>query len=155
MLKGATAKLFKAPLGLLLGAILLFNINIEGASEIENSISQISKASQYLDGVKVFRGSGSSMLPHYSEESLLLVKEIAFSSIQKGMIIVYEDAQGDWVGHKVIKKNSNTLLTKGSNNKNVDPLPVTIDSIKGVVVGNFNLGNLNTTDLPVVIGKKY
>ncbi len=108
-------------------------------------------------GWSVMKAAGDSMNPHFGDSSLLLVDQVSFERLQSGMIVVYRDAQGDLVGHRLIEKTANGWVARAANSTKNDPVCVTAQNFVGVVFGalHYSPETAGSADLPVVYGKRY
>ena len=109
------------------------------------------------------RGSGSSMLPYYGENSVLIVETASYNNLQLGMSVVYRDSNGDLVGHLLQGKSGDDWYARGFNNKKQDPQLITernyVGVIFGILSGNSSgeraNGYSSNAKYPIVNGKKY
>jgi hypothetical protein len=107
-------------------------------------------------GWTLYRGAGDSMLPHYGENSLMLVAPATVAGLRPGMLAVYRDAAGDLVGHMVTAASTVAANTRGVNAGRTDPEAIVADNLVGVIVGIFHTRADGTAaELPVVIGKRF
>jgi len=112
-------------------------------------------------GWKVFISEGESMLPQISHGTLLLAAESDFDKLTPGMLVIYRDASGDLVSHRLIQLTDAGWVVKGLNNDRADPGLVTRSNLQGVVFGmmNYQAGTENLASLdartPVAYAKKY
>jgi hypothetical protein len=114
-------------------------------------------------GWKVYVSQGESMLPQIDHNSLLLVAKTDFDKLSPGMLVVYRDASGDLVSHRLISRTNDGWVAKGLNNYRQDPGLVTRDNLQGVVFGTMkyaagsdNLATASTANRPAVaFAKKY
>jgi signal peptidase I len=112
---------------------------------------------------EVLAVQGSSMEPQFGDSSLLLVGAATFDDLRPGMVVVYRDATGDWVAHRLIQRTADGWVAKGYNNANNDPGLVTAKNLRGVVFGLVHyqtnaasLAQLPSADRPTVAyAKKY
>lgn len=106
---------------------------------------------------QAFQAVGDSMLPHYSDHSVLLLSPVRFDQIENGMMIAYVDQDGDLVGHLVVSVDSHTVTTRGANNERSDPMEVSPSQIVGQVFGVLHgkAGTRCHSELPVIVGKRY
>ncbi|MDF2679298.1 MAG: family signal peptidase [Brevibacillus sp.] len=74
-----------------------------------------------------------SMSPTFDTGSIVAVKQIPYSEIQKGDIVTFEDMEKRTVTHRVIDIVDGNLVTKGDANDGKDTDPVTADRVKGKV----------------------
>jgi len=86
-------------------------------------------------GWTVYVSSGESMLPQIDHNSLLLVDKADFDKLTAGMLVVYRDASGDLVSHRLIQHTNDGWVAKGLNNTQEDPGLVTRQNLQGVVFG--------------------
>jgi hypothetical protein len=115
------------------------------------------------NGWKVYVSQGDSMLPQISHNSLLMVDRADFDKLTVGMLVIYRDAAGDLVSHRLIQHTSEGWVAKGLNNTKKDPGLVTRDNLQGVVFGmmRYQAGSekiavSDATKLPsVAYAKKY
>jgi signal peptidase I len=112
-------------------------------------------------GWKVFVSQGESMLPQISHGTLLLAAESDFDKLTPGMLVIYRDASGDLVSHRLIQLTDAGWVVKGINNDRADPGLVTRSNLQGVVFGmmNYQAGTENLASLdaktPIAYAKKY
>ena len=129
-----------------------------------NVLADARKVAELNSGWKIFKVQGQSMEPHFGGNSLLLAAHTEFKDLRTGMLVVYKDATGDLVAHRIIESTAQGWIAKGFNNDKVDPNLVTGDNLQGVVFGIFNYksgtdNNFAQTDtqnnLPVAFAKTY
>ncbi len=107
----------------------------------------------------VMRCSGISMNPLFGPSSILLVNESNGLSVKEGMVVIYEDEEGDLVSHRIVKLTENRFLTQGLNNHLPDSRLITREDIIGVVFGVFytkgltRFENAGSEDLSIALGK--
>jgi len=114
-------------------------------------------------GWKVFMVKGQSMEPHFGKNSMLLIDKCDFSDLRVGMMVIYQDAAGDFVAHRLVERTGTGWVAKGQNNEKNDPTLVTLDNFQGVVFGivHYKEGTdqLATIDPaskpPVALAKTY
>lgn len=110
---------------------------------------------------EVMIGAGKSMAPHYGEGSVLVVDRMPFEQLRPGMMVVFQDRDGDWVGHWLVSRDESGWRTQGANNGSMDPDTLTPERYRGVIFGVLNAsdpgpGARNVAaqaGLPVVLGK--
>jgi hypothetical protein len=115
------------------------------------------------EGWKVYMSHGDSMGVEFNGSSLLIADRADFSSLKPGMLVIYRDASGDLVSHRLISQTAQGWVIKGLNNDKVDPGLVTADNLVGVVFGivNYQAGSddlttVAATDRPAIAyAKKY
>lgn len=74
-----------------------------------------------------------SMSPTFDTGSIVAIKPISFSDIQKGDIITFKNTDGLIVTHRVQEITGNELVTKGDANNAKDNETVTADRVMGRV----------------------
>ena len=84
-----------------------------------------------------------SMMPKYEIGSInLVLKVMPFEKLETGDVIEYEYDK-KYITHRIVKKDGNTLICKGDNNKKIDPVEITKDRYNGKVVFNVKyIGSL-------------
>lgn len=75
---------------------------------------------------------GASMLPYLKEGNRVWLQLVKENQLEAGDLVAFEFNQVIFT-HRVIKKGSNLLLTKGDNSIFPDP-PITIDQVLGKVI---------------------
>jgi signal peptidase I len=78
---------------------------------------------------------GESMEPQINNNTLLLLASATYAELRPGMTVVYRDASGDLVAHRVIEQTPDGWVSKGLNNGSVDPQKVTAQNLQGIVFG--------------------
>lgn len=121
---------------------------------LDKAVAEASALAAKTPGWKAMLGDGSSMKPHYGRGDVLLVKSTRLDRVQKGMMVVFRDSEGDLVGHTVVAKTPDGLQVRGVNNAANDLDLVTPANYEGVIVGVLHTnGRGDTRSLPVVLGK--
>ena len=82
-------------------------------------------------------GSGASMEPLYTENTVLVINPIDFSDLSAGMIVAYRSDKGEQTVHRLAYKSGNSWIAVGINNATYDPTPVTAENLIGVVYAVF------------------
>lgn len=83
-------------------------------------------------------GIGHSMEPLYAPGTAVVVKQIAYDDIKKGMTLVYRKANGGLVAHSVIDEDSRGYVVQGVNNDEADAVSVNEKNIVGVIVAAYS-----------------
>lgn len=83
-------------------------------------------------------GIGHSMEPLYAPGTAVVVKEIAYDDIKKGMTLVYRKANGGLVAHSVIDEDRRGYVVQGVNNDEPDTVSVNEKNIVGVIVAAYS-----------------
>lgn len=110
----------------------------------------------------VYMVKGESMEPLFGSNSVLVVDHSDFSLLRPGMMVVYKDAAGDFVAHRLIEHTANGWTVMGQNNEKQDPGLVTSDNFHGVVFcmlhykeGTDKLAANLTSQTQVAFAKRY
>jgi len=114
-------------------------------------------------GWKVFMIKGDSMEPHFGKNSMVVVDKSSFDSLKPGMMVVYQDASGDFVAHRLIEHTNAGWVIKGQNNDRMDPGLVTPGNYQGVIFavltykeGTDQLASVDpAVKPPVALAKRY
>lgn len=82
-------------------------------------------------------GVGRSMEPLYATNTAVVVQEINYDDIKKGMTVVYMKSNGHRVAHSVVDETRGGFIVQGVNNDEEDAELVTPDNFIGVVTQAF------------------
>jgi signal peptidase I len=82
-------------------------------------------------------GIGRSMEPLYATNTAVVVQEIKYDDIKKGMTVVYVKSNGRRVAHSVVGETRGGFLVQGVNNHQEDAELVTADNFIGVITEAF------------------
>jgi hypothetical protein len=82
-------------------------------------------------------GSGTSMLPVYGEDTVLVVVKIDFAELRPGMQVAYMTQRGSRVVHVLVGQEAGGWRVKGLNNEAEDRERVTPYNLVGVVYASF------------------
>ncbi len=85
-------------------------------------------------------GAGTSMLPVYGDNTMLVISAVPYDSLRAGMTVAYRNRRGFEVVHKLIEKTSRGWNVEGLNNDEEDPELVTPQNLIGVVYATLNYG---------------
>ena len=130
---------------------------------LDQALSDAQKVAEMNPNWRVMRCTGNSMEPYFGVNSLLLVQSVNFEDLQKGMIVIYRDHEGQLIGHKVATVAPDRVIAQGENNWVRDPEPIVRDNLIGVVFATLhssgecgNPGARQAVDtLPLVYGKNF
>ncbi|HZP58916.1 MAG TPA: S24/S26 family peptidase [Opitutaceae bacterium] len=86
-------------------------------------------------------GAGTSMLPIYGDNTMLVISAVPYDSLQTGMTVAYHNRRGVEVVHKLVEKLSHGWRVEGLNNDEEDPELVTPQNLIGVVYATLNYGD--------------
>ena len=92
------------------------------------------RAAALLPAAQAFWGIGRSMEPLYATNTAVIVQEIKYDDIKKGMTVVYLKSTGVRVAHSVVGETRGGFLVQGVNNDEEDAELVTAENFIGVVV---------------------
>lgn len=93
----------------------------------------------------VFEAEGTSMYPHYGSNALVVVEKIPYSELEPGMLAVYVDREGDYVGHILLEKTPKGFTIQGYNNPVTDPELVTPSNLVGILFATFHYASYTRT----------
>ncbi len=82
-------------------------------------------------------GSGTSMLPVYGENTVLVITKIDYAALQRGMQVVYVSGSGVRVLHVLVEQVARGWRVQGLNNEAEDNELVTPSNLIGVVYASF------------------
>ena len=94
-------------------------------------------AASQLMNAQAFWGIGRSMEPLYASNTAVIVQEIKYDDIKKGMTVVYLKSTGVRVCHSVVGETRGGFLVQGVNNDEEDAELVTEANFIGVIVQAF------------------
>lgn len=143
--------------------LLLGYTNLE-ASEIPSPIpfQKALSDAQHIASMNpnwiLMEAEGNSMNPHYSSNDLIIIEKSDFDDLRPGMVVVYKDKEGDYVGHIILEKTPEGFIAQGFNNSNKDPQLVTKDNYIGTLFATFHYASHTRTafsQFPIVYGKTY
>lgn len=86
-----------------------------------------------LPNAQALWGIGTSMEPLYATNTAVVVQEIKYDDIKKGMTVVYVKSNGRRVAHSVVGETRGGFLVQGVNNDEEDAELVTPDNFIGVI----------------------
>ena len=91
-------------------------------------------AAAQLGNAQAFWGIGRSMEPLYTSNTAIIVQEIKYDNIKKGMTVVYLKSTGVRVCHSVVGETRGGFLVQGVNNDEEDAELVTEKNFIGVII---------------------
>jgi hypothetical protein len=91
-----------------------------------------------MPGAQTFWGVGGSMEPLFAPKTAIIVQQVAFSDLKKGMTVVYVDRRGCMIAHALTGDLPNGWVAQGINNDMEDPDLVTPANLVGVIVQAFS-----------------
>lgn len=155
-----------------LATLLLLGIAAASIAEASRAIAPIAYGKALFDAEQVSALNsewtvmgvrGRSMEPYFGENSVLVVGPAEIAVVRPGMIVIFEDGEGDLVSHKVMEVTEEGLRTMGYRNLRPDPELVTARNLRGVVIAAFHSrggpqGEVYASNgrlLPTVYGKRY
>ena len=78
-----------------------------------------------------------SMLPTLDEGSIVTIEKVAWDKLKKGDIIVYRNAAGQAVIHRLFERHDDRWFVLGDNNASVDRETMSADNLLGRVCAIF------------------
>ena len=90
-----------------------------------------------LPGAHALWGIGRSMEPLYATNTAVVVQEIDYDDLKKGMTVVYVKSNGRRVAHSIVGETRGGFLVQGVNNDEEDAELVTADNFIGVITQAF------------------
>ncbi len=99
---------------------------------------KLAEAEAAKSGATALWGIGSSMEPIYAPNTAIVVKEMAYNDIKKGMTVVYRKTNGRYVAHSVIGEDRNGYIVQGVNNAEADTVSVNERNIVGVITAAYS-----------------
>lgn len=100
------------------------------------------------DGRSAAAGAGTSMLPIYGDNTMLVINAVPYDSLKPGMIVAYRNSFGFEVVHKLIGKQTHGWRVEGLNNEEADRELVTPENLVGVVYATINYDADEDDDSP-------
>lgn len=88
-------------------------------------------------GAWVTRIEGTSMLPFFGPDCILVVKPARLAQLRVGMIVVYVNRFGETAAHRVVEREKNGWRVRGFNNDRADSTLVDARNLRGVVYATF------------------
>jgi hypothetical protein len=127
-------------LALLTGCVTTVDRQLTPTSDVSRpEIVAIARQLSSVPNRQAGAGSGESMAPMYSENTLLIIDQsIAFESLEKDMIVAYRNKKGHRIVHRLALQKGDTWIAMGINNDYYDAEPVTRANLIGVVYGVLN-----------------
>jgi len=89
-------------------------------------------------GASVVRVEGGSMLPYFGDGSVLVVRVSNLESLRAGAVVVYRNARGETVAHRLETRVAGGWRVRGANNRTADSTVVTAENFLGSVYATFH-----------------
>jgi hypothetical protein len=83
-------------------------------------------------------GAGTSMLPVYGDNTMLVINAVPYDTLRPGMTVAYCNSRMVEVVHKLIGKEAHGWRVAGLNNEEADDELVTPQNLIGVVYATLN-----------------
>lgn len=99
-----------------------------------DQLKMAEKVAAGMHGAQALWGIGRSMEPLYATNTAVIVQEIKYDDIKKGMTVVYVKSNGHRVAHSIVGETNGGFLVQGVNNDEEDTELVTPENFVGVVV---------------------
>jgi signal peptidase I len=90
-----------------------------------------------VNGEVVVVADTGSMEPTLSGKSIVAIEHVSFTSLRQGDIVIYRDAGGLRIVHRLIKRSGNAWFVKGDDNATKDCELVTASNLVGRVFAIF------------------
>lgn len=103
-------------------------------------------------GGQALWGIGSSMEPLYAPGTAVVVKEMAYNDIKKGMTVVYRKSNGRYVAHSVIGEDARGYIVQGVNNDEPDAISVNEKNMVGVITAAYSANEASFHRMMAVAG---
>jgi signal peptidase I len=104
----------------------------------EEAWQQATTLTEHTPDAFVLVGSGQSMQPLYRPGTILVLRHLPFSELQRGQTVVYRNQDKKVVAHVLVSKTRDGWRARGLNNASHDMEPVRADNLVGIVVAAFN-----------------
>jgi len=103
----------------------------------ENALMMAQRTAETARG-KVFTiAPTGSMKPTLDENSIVTVETVAFGQLRQGDIVIYRNASGEAIVHRLYERSNGSWLVLGDNNPTVDREAVTPANLVGRVCAIF------------------
>jgi signal peptidase I len=112
---------------------------------------EVAEAAAAEMGGTAFWGVGESMQPLYAPKTAIVIKELAYDDIKKGMTVVYRKPNGKYVAHAVVGEDANGYIVQGMNNAEPDEVSVNEKNLVGVITAAFSA---NTTQFHAQLARR-
>jgi len=89
-------------------------------------------------GSILLQAQGTSMLPKYGNNTIFVVKPIAWEALRPGMDVAYHRPTGEDVVHQLLANGGDFWIIKGINNSIPDVFHVTRENLLGQVWTAFS-----------------
>jgi hypothetical protein len=107
------------------------------APEVVPTFEAIKLAKKYVaghPGTDFMVGSGTSMLPLYKDQTVVVTQRVAVPELKAGMTAVFIGDQGRPVAHVLVRQTSAGWIAMGVGNDRPDDTPVGAANLLGIVV---------------------
>ncbi len=95
------------------------------------------KVERLGNGRQAAQVHGNSMFPLMSENAVVVYEPQAYSTLEPGVIVVYERRDGSLFCHMLVEKRGQAWVAQGINNPTTDDELVHRDNYRGVVYASF------------------
>lgn len=143
---------------LLINTLSLFATEIPSPVKFQKALQDAQYIASMNPNWTVMEAEGDSMSPHYGSNALLVIEKTEFKDLSPGMIAIYKDKDGDYVGHIILEKTPDGYIAQGYNNTNKDPQLVRADNLVGTLFATLYYAPYSRNSivhLPIVYGKTY
>jgi signal peptidase I len=115
-----------------------------------NEMAMAEEAAAKVGGI-AFWGVGESMQPLYAPNTAIVIKELAYDEIRKGMTVVYRKPNGRYVAHAVIGEDAHGYIVQGMNNDEPDAVSVNEKNLVGVITAAYSA---NATQFRLALARR-
>lgn len=95
-----------------------------------------------------------SMKPTLDENSIVTVEQVDFAKLRQGDIVIYRDAAGLPIVHRLHQKSGDRWIVLGDNNSSVDREAVTPNNFVGRVCAIFYTSEGAAPAIPTALAQK-
>jgi hypothetical protein len=97
-------------------------------------------------GCILLQAMGTSMLPKYGNNTIFVIKPIAWADLKVGMDVAYVRPTGDTVVHRLVGSGGDFWIVQGINNSVPDEYHVTPENLIGQVWTAFSYDRPEDSD---------
>ncbi len=90
--------------------------------------------------MRLYRVKGNSMYPFLREDDLVVARELPFESFRKGNLLVFEDKEGGYIIHRLVKKIGDNFVCLRGDGYNLKTESVEMNSVEGKAIGIIRNG---------------
>ncbi|KAF0093501.1 MAG: hypothetical protein E1N59_2770 [Puniceicoccaceae bacterium 5H] len=102
-------------------------------TSVQQALIAAKRVEQGGEGRASMLGGGTSMMPLYGEDTVIVYAPIAFEDLQAEMVVAYRNHAGRVVTHRLLKPSPKGWIAMGDHNRQLDEDYVTPENLIGVV----------------------